>query len=147
SLREADRHKDEFLAMLSHELRNPLAPIRNSLQILRMSQADAATVSQAKNMMDRQLQHLVRLVDDLLDVSRIVRGRIELRKERVQLRQIVDQAIETAHPVIDAQGHDLHVDFPAEPIWLEADPVRLAQAVANLLNNAAKYSDKASRIV
>lgn len=146
ALKEADRRKNDFLAMLAHELRNPLAPIRNALYILRMRNTDGVTAERAQEMMERQLQHLVRLVDDLLDVSRIMRNKIELRKERVDLRQVVERAVETAHPVIDAQGHKLSVDLPSEPILVDADAVRLAQVIANLLNNAAKYTEKAGRI-
>jgi signal transduction histidine kinase len=145
-LREADRRKDEFLAMLAHELRNPLAPIRNALQILRMDNTDRETASRAQEMMERQLQHLVRLVDDLLDVSRIMRNKIELRKERLDLRQVVERAAEIAQPVIDARGHQLRVTLPPEAVLLEADSVRLTQVVANLLSNAAKYTDQAGHI-
>jgi PAS domain S-box-containing protein len=146
ALKEADRRKDEFLAMLAHELRNPLAPIRNALQILKMPRADHEAVRQAREMMERQVQYLVRLVDDLLDVSRIMRNRIELRKERLELATVFSRAIETTQPALDARGHELGVSLPAEPIPLEGDLVRLAQVVGNLLLNAAKYSDKASRI-
>src|SRR5205823_6057776 len=133
-LAAADRRKDEFLAMLAHELRNPLAPIRNALHIMKMPGADAAMVEHARDMTDRQVRHLVRLVDDLLDVSRIMRGRIELRKEPVELAGVVATAVETAQPVIDAQGQHLTVSVPPEPLWLDADPTRLAQVVANLLH-------------
>jgi len=145
-VREADQRKDEFLAMLSHELRNPLAPIRNALQVLRVVEPDGQRRQWAMEIMDRQLQHLIRLVDDLLDISRILRGRVELRKEPVQLASVIARAIETAHPVLDAQGHELHTKLPPEPIWLSADPIRLAQVIANLLNNAAKYTSKAGQI-
>jgi PAS domain S-box-containing protein len=145
-LREADRRKDEFLAMLAHELRNPLAPIRNALHLLSAPGADAAAFEQAKDVMGRQLQHLVRLVEDLLDVSRVMRGKIVLRKERVDLATVVARAVETAQPVIDAHGHELTVSLPPEPVWLEADTVRLAQVLGNLLTNAAKYTEKGGRI-
>ena len=145
-LREADRRKDEFLATLAHELRNPLAPIRNSLQILKMPRLDQATVERSREMMERQVQHLVRLVDDLLDVSRVMRGKIELRKERVELATVVARAVETAQPLIEAQGHELTVTLPPESLPLEADPVRLAQVVGNLLTNAAKYTEANGRI-
>ncbi len=141
ALREADRRKDEFLATLAHELRNPLAPIRNSLQILKMPRLDAATVERSRDMMERQVHQLVRLVDDLLDVSRVMRGKIELRKERVELSTVVARAVETVQPLIEAQGHDLTVQLPSESLALDADPVRLAQVVANLLTNAAKYTE------
>jgi PAS domain S-box-containing protein len=145
-LRDADRRKDEFLAMLAHELRNPLAPIRNALQILRMRNTDGVTAARIREMMERQLQHLVRLVDDLLDVSRIMRNKIELRKEVVDLRQVVERAEEIARPVIDAQGHELSVSLPPEPLFVEGDSVRLAQAASNLLSNAAKFTERSGRV-
>ena len=141
ALRDADRRKDEFLATLAHELRNPLAPIRNSLQILKMPRVDAATVERSRDMMERQVHHLVRLVDDLLDVSRVMRGKIELRRERVELATVVARAVETVQPLVDAQGHELSVGLPPESLLLDADPVRLAQVVGNLLTNAAKYTE------
>jgi PAS domain S-box-containing protein len=145
-LREADRRKDEFLATLAHELRNPLAPIRNSLQILKMPVADRAVIDRARELMERQLHHLVRLVDDLLDVSRVMRGKVELRKERVGLAEVVARAVETAQPTIDAQGHELTIALPPDPLEVEADAVRLAQVVGNLLTNAAKYTPRGGRI-
>ena len=144
-LRDTDRRKDEFLATLAHELRNPLAPIRNALHIMRLD-PDAATLGQAHAMMDRQLGHMVRLIDDLLDVSRITRGKLELRRERVELAAIVNNAVDTSRPLIEAAGHELNVSLPDEPIVLDADPVRLAQVVANLLSNASKYMDRGGRI-
>ncbi len=146
ALREADRRKDEFLATLAHELRNPLAPIRNSLQILKMPRVDAATVERSRDMMERQVHHLVRLVDDLLDVSRVMRGKIELRKERVELATVVARAVETVQPLVDAQGHQLSVRLTADSLPVDADPVRLAQVVGNLLTNAAKYTEPHGRI-
>jgi PAS domain S-box-containing protein len=146
ALREADRRKDEFLATLAHELRNPLAPIRNSLQILKMSRLDAATVERSREMMERQVHHLVRLVDDLLDVSRVMRGKIELRKERVDLATVVARGVETVQPLIDAQRHELIVNLMPGSLPLDADPVRLAQVVGNLLTNAAKYTEANGRI-
>ncbi len=146
ALRDADRRKDEFLATLAHELRNPLAPIRNALQILKMPRVDAATVERSRDMMERQVHHLVRLVDDLLDVSRVMRGKIELRKERVELATVVARAVETVQPLVDAQGHELSVRLPTESLLLDADPVRLAQVVGNLLTNAAKYTEPNGRI-
>jgi len=146
SLKMADRQKDEFLAMLAHELRNPLAPIQNALQIMKLAETNIDTVRQARAMIERQFTHLVRLVDDLLDVSRIVRNRIELRKEPIDLASILTHGIETAQPVIDTQGHQLQVEWPPAPIHVEGDPVRLAQVVSNLLVNAAKYTDRAGRI-
>jgi PAS domain S-box-containing protein len=145
-LAEADRQKNEFLAMLAHELRNPLAPICNALHLIKMPGADSRTVDEARDMMERQTHHLVRLVDDLLDVSRIIRGNIELRKEKLDLAVAVTRAVETAHPVIDAHGHQLNVSLPEQPIFVEADLIRLAQIIANLLTNAAKYTDVAGRI-
>ncbi len=146
ALREADRRKDEFLATLAHELRNPLAPIGNSLQILKMPRVDAATVQQARAMMERQVQHLVRLVDDLLDVSRVMRGKIELRREPVELATVIARAVETAQPLIEVQGHRLEISVSNESLLLDADPVRLAQVVGNLLTNAAKYTEPGGRI-
>jgi PAS domain S-box-containing protein len=145
-LAEADRHKNEFLAMLAHELRNPLAPIRNAVQILKMPTADRRTVEQTREMMERQLAHLVRLVDDLLDVSRIMRGKISLDRHPVDLASVVGRAVETAQPAIDAHGHELTVTLPDRPILLDADVVRLAQVLSNLLANAAKYTERAGRI-
>ena len=140
-LRDADRRKDEFLATLAHELRNPLAPIRNSLQILKMPRVDAATAQQVKEMMERQVHVLVRLVDDLLDVARVMRGKIELRKEPVDLATVVARAVESVHPLIELQGHRLNVSVSRESLLVNADPVRLAQVVSNLLTNSAKYTE------
>jgi signal transduction histidine kinase len=145
-LQEEARRKDEFLAMLAHELRNPLAPVRNALQIMNMPGMDQKAFLLAREIMDRQIQHLVRLVDDLLDVSRIMRDRIELRKERLDLATVLARAVETVQPVIIEQGHELSVAPPDEPVFLEGDLVRLAQAINNLLLNAAKYTDKAGQI-
>jgi PAS domain S-box-containing protein len=146
ALRETDRRKDEFLATLAHELRNPLAPIRNALQILKMPRVDAETVERSRDMMERQVNHLVRLVDDLLDVSRVMRGKIELRRERVELATVVARAVETVQPLVDAQGHDLSVRLPTESLPIDGDPVRLTQVVGNLLTNAAKYTEPNGRI-
>lgn len=145
-LAEADRQKNEFLAMLAHELRNPLAPMCNALHLMKMPGAEGLMVDEARDMMERQMHHLVRLVDDLLDVSRIIRGNIELRKEPVDLALAVSRAVETAHPVIDAHGHELSVSLPENPVFVEADLIRLAQIIANLLTNAAKYTNTAGRI-
>ncbi len=144
-LGEAGRHKDEFLATLAHELRNPLAAILNGLQILQMT-ADPQRAGRVQEMIGRQTQHLVRLVDDLLNVSRISRGQIELRKERVQLATIVQSAVETSSPAIEASGHQLVVTLPPEPLALHADPARLTQILANLLNNSAKYTERGGRL-
>jgi signal transduction histidine kinase len=145
-LRESDRRKDEFLATLSHELRNPLAPLRNSLQLLRLAGQSDPVAAPIHEMMERQVNHLVRLVDDLLEMSRISRGAFELRKERLDVGAFVRNAIETSDPLIQAAGHQLTVSLPEVPLWVDGDPVRLAQIVANLLNNAAKYTDPGGRI-
>lgn len=144
-LSEADRRKDEFLATLAHELRNPLAPIRNALQIIRLS-TDRQANEQARTMMARQLSQLVRLVDDLLDVSRISTGRLELRKERVELSAVVNSAVETSCPVIDHMGHELSVTLPKQAVIVDADLTRLAQVISNLLNNSAKYMERGGHI-
>lgn len=145
ALKEADRRKDEFLATLAHELRNPLAPIRNGLQILRMAPTgDAAEETRA--MMERQLSHMVRLIDDLLDVSRVSQGKIELRKQVTSVKNVLQAAIEGSRPLIDAAGHTLEIDLPETDLWLDADLTRLAQIVSNLLNNAAKYTPNGGHI-
>jgi signal transduction histidine kinase len=141
-LREADRRKDEFLATLSHELRNPLAPIRNALEILRRATHEPALTDRALAIMERQIRQLVRLTDDLLDVSRITRNRLELRRERVDLRSAISSALEIIEPLSDAAGHTVSVDLPGDPIWVYGDLTRLAQAFANLLSNAVKYTDR-----
>jgi PAS domain S-box-containing protein len=146
ALREADSRKDEFLATLSHELRNPLAPLRSSLEVIKRVASAPPNAAAALEIMDRQMSHLVRLVDDLLEVSRITRGQVELRREQVRLDAAIHGAIETSEPVIRAGNHRLIVSFPDEPLLLDADPVRLAQIFGNLLNNAAKYSEKGGRI-
>jgi PAS domain S-box-containing protein len=146
ALQEADRRKDEFLALLAHELRNPLAPLRNGLQVIRLASGDAKVVAKTRDMMDRQLSHMVRLIDDLLDVSRISLGKMELRRSRVLLADVVSSAVETARPALEAAGHELKVSLPPEPIPLEADVTRLAQVLGNLLNNSAKYTDRGGRI-
>jgi PAS domain S-box-containing protein len=140
-LRNDDRRKDEFLATLAHELRNPLAPIWNSLQILKMPSVDTETAQQTREMMERQLHHLVRLVDDLLDVSRVMRGKIDLRLERVELATVVAHAVEMAQPLIEAREQRLEILLTPPSLPLNADPVRLAQVIGNLLTNSAKYSE------
>jgi PAS domain S-box-containing protein len=146
ALREADRRKDEFLALLSHELRNPLAAIRNGLQVLRLADRDANERAVAREMMERQLEHMVRLIDDLLDISRIGRNKMELRWSRVLLADVVSSALEIACPAIAAAGHELTVTLPPEPIALDADLTRLAQVFGNLLTNSAKYTPRGGRI-
>ena len=145
-LAEADRRKDEFLAMLAHELRNPLAPIRNSLQYLHMKGSSTPELKSARDIIDRQVRQLVRLVDDLLDVSRISRGKMELQKQRANLTMIVESAVESSRPLIDASEHRLTVRLPAKPVELEADVTRLAQVLQNLLNNAAKFTPRGGHI-
>ena len=145
-LREADRRKDEFLATLAHELRNPLAPIRNSLHIFRMKGIQDPAVERVTEMMERQVAHMVRMVDDLLEVSRISRGKIELRKELVELASVLRNAVDTSLPLIEKGRHKLSVHIPDEPLAMEADPVRLAQVFANLLNNSAKYTPEGGEI-
>ncbi len=147
TLRDADRRKDEFLALLAHELRNPLAPIGNALQILEIADHDPATRTDARQMMQRQFDHLVRLVDDLLDVSRIAQGKIELLPERTSLGAVLERAIEAARPLIDHRKHELTLDVPDHPTELYVDPVRLAQVVTNLLTNAAKYMEDGGAIL
>ena len=145
-LAAADMRKDEFLAMLAHELRNPLAPIANALEAIRLARDNAAKTNEALNIARRQIAHMTHLLDDLLDVSRFTRGNVQLRKIPVDLITILTQAVETSRPLIEASGHELSTSYPAEPVWLECDPTRLTQVVANLLNNAAKYTDRGGRI-
>ena len=146
ALQEADRRKDEFLATLAHELRNPLAPIRNGLHILRLAGDHREIAEQARATMERQVQQMVRLIDDLLDLSRISLGKVELRRERVDLAAVVQSAVEISRPVIEQSGHELTLSLPPEPVPLEADVTRLAQVLANLLNNAAKYTERGGHI-
>ena len=146
SLREADRHKDEFLATLAHELRNPLAPIRNGLHLMQSPQVDPNTAGSILGMMDRQLTQLVRLVDDLLDVSRISQGKLELCNEVVDLAEVINSAVEASQPLIDQMGHELSIRLPEESIQLDGDLTRLSQVFLNLLSNAAKYSEPGGRI-
>jgi PAS domain S-box-containing protein len=146
ALKEADRRKDEFLALLAHELRNPLAPIRTGLELMRLAGDDPAVVEDVRTTMERQTQQMVRLIDDLLDVSRITRGTMELRKSRVELATVVESAVETVRPIIQQLEHELTVELPKQPIVVEADPTRLAQVISNLLNNAAKYMSRGGHI-
>ena len=145
-LREADRRKSEFLATLAHELRNPLAPLRNGLELLTFAQQDQPTLDQAHGMMKRQLDQIVLLIDDLMDLSRISRGVIDLRKERLDLRAVLEQTVEGVRPIVEKQGHTLVLDLPDTPVQVEGDALRLAQVFSNLLNNAAKYTDRGGAI-
>lgn len=146
ALKEADRHKDEFLAMLAHELRNPLAPIRNAVQLMKIKAVADPQLLLSRDIIERQLIQLSRLVDDLLDVSRITRGKITLARRRVELREVVERAVETVTPMIDARSHTLDVEIPKRSLVIYGDPVRLTQALANVLGNAAKYSDTGGHI-
>lgn len=146
ALQDADRRKDEFLATLAHELRNPLAAILNALQVMRLRDSDDPQVRRPRDVIQRQTQQLVRLVDDLLDISRISRGNVQLRKELVDLNAIIQRAVEGSQPAIDANGHELIVKLPPGPLWLNADIMRLSQVFGNLLNNAAKYMEPGGRI-
>ena len=146
ALREADHRKDDFLATLSHELRNPLAPLRNAVQILSLRGDDPEVVAQTNELLDRQVQQMARMVDDLLEVSRIGRGKISLQKAPVDLAEVVATAVETSRPLIDAHRHVLTVSLPDRPVRVEADAARMAQVISNLLNNAAKYTEDGGRI-
>ena len=147
ALRQSDKQKDEFLATLSHELRNPLAPIRNALHILRLAGGDESTRTRVIDTMERQTANVIRLVDDLLELSRINEGRITLRRERVPLQSVLHSALETSAPLVEAAGLELIVEEPPHPVLLHVDPVRLVQVIANLLNNAAKYTERGGRVV
>ncbi|RYY82369.1 MAG: PAS domain S-box protein, partial [Comamonadaceae bacterium] len=143
---EADRHKDEFIATLAHELRNPLAPIRTGLEILRRVGDLPPAAARTRDLMERQLRHMVRLVDDLLDVSRVSRGRLELRLEPLTLAQVVEHAMESSQPALEAAGHALSLELPAQPVPLHGDLTRLAQVASNLVNNAVKYTPRGGAI-
>ena len=145
-LQEQDQRKDEFLATLAHELRNPLAPIRNALQIMRLAPGDADATERIRLMMERQVGQMVHLIDDLLDMSRISRGMIDLRKQRIELASVIAQAIEASRPSIDQAGHELLIDVPPGPIYVDADLTRLTQVFSNLLNNAAKFTERGGRL-
>lgn len=145
ALRDADRRKDEFLAMLAHELRNPLAPIRNAIELMK-SQERGPDDNDLRDIVERQVSHLVRLVDDLLDVSRVTRGKIALKKTPVLAASVIDNAIEMARPLFDAKGQALEVRTTGEALWVEADATRLVQAVLNLLSNASKFSEPGKRV-
>jgi signal transduction histidine kinase len=146
ALKEADRHKDEFLAMLAHELRNPLAPILNAVQLMRRKSLGDPQLVWSRDVIERQLAQLTRLVDDLLDVSRITRGKINLAREPVEIGGLVARAVETVQPLIVERGHQFTIDVPNEPIRVYGDPLRLTQALGNVLTNAAKYTERAGRI-
>lgn len=147
ALLEADRRKDEFLATLAHELRNPLAPISNGLQVLRKAAlAKPELVERTQSLMERQIMHMVRLVDDLLDVSRITRGKIELHKERIDIRSVVQTSLEISQSLFDEKKHKLKILLPKKPLYLVCDPTRISQVIANLLNNAAKYTPEGGKI-
>lgn len=146
ALRLADRRKDEFLATLAHELRNPLAPMANALELLKRPNATPELSQRARDIMTRQLQQMIRLIDDLIEVSRITTGKLELRKERLDLLVVLRGAIEAMDPVMRARGHVLTSRIPAAPVWVEADAARLTQVFGNLLGNAAKYTDSGGRI-
>jgi CheY-like chemotaxis protein/two-component sensor histidine kinase len=143
---EANHRKDHFLATLAHELRNPLAPIANCVTMLKVPGLPERDRARARDVIERQVGQMARLLDDLLDVSRITHGKLELRRERVALAQVVETAVETCRPQIKSGGHDLIVDIGARPVYLDADPIRLAQIVSNLLTNAVKYSNDSTRI-
>ena len=145
-LRETDRRKDEFLATLAHELRNPLAPIRNSVLILRLKEGSDPDSSWAREVIERQVGHMSRLIDDLLDVSRLTRNKLEPRMERMELASAIGDAVETVRPIINELGHELTIGLPEAPVFLNADRTRIGQIFANLLSNAAKYSEQGSRI-
>ncbi|HEY0960806.1 MAG TPA: ATP-binding protein [Pseudomonadales bacterium] len=146
ALRDADRRKDEFLAMLAHELRNPLAAISNAGHVLQRTECDTKTLRATADMLNRQVGHMVRQVDDLLDMSRISRGRIELRKECISLGKVASDALESTRALIEAAHHELNVTLPPTPLYVLGDPVRLAQVIGNLLNNAAKFTNRGGRI-
>jgi PAS domain S-box-containing protein len=146
-LAEADRLKTEFLATLAHELRNPLAPIRSGLQLMRRAGGDPAAMTRVQDIMDRQLNHLVHLVDDLLDVARITRGQVELKRQWLDLAEVLSSAVETSMPLIEGARHQLDLRLPPEPLRLWGDPTRLTQVVSNLLNNAARYTPSGGHIV
>jgi PAS domain S-box-containing protein len=146
ALREADRSKDEFLAMLAHELRNPLAPIRITLELIRLESLAGADLEESHAMIDRQVVHLTRLVDDLLDVSRITRGKIELHRGRVELTEAARTAVEMVDGYVRRRDHELLVSMPQQPVWFDADATRLTQVIFNLLHNAAKYTDPGGKI-
>jgi CheY-like chemotaxis protein/nitrogen-specific signal transduction histidine kinase len=145
-LENSSRRMNEFLAMLAHELRNPLAPIRNAVSIMQLETLHSPVLRNSRDVIDRQLTHMTRLVDDLLDVGRLSTGKIQLRKELVRFGEIVMRGVETARPVIEARHHTLRLDLPAEPVYVQCDPTRIVQVVQNLLVNAAKYTPDGGQI-
>lgn len=145
-MQEADRSKTEFLALLAHELRNPLAPLRNGLQILKLARDDRAAVEEARAMMERQVGQMVRLIDELLELSRIANGKIELQRERLDIATAITDAIESSRPLIESSGHHLTVVLPPQPTYVNADRTRLAQVFTNLLNNSARYTLRGGQI-
>ena len=147
TLRQADRQKDAFIALLAHELRNPLAPIRTAFHVMELAEGNPPAVAKARAVIDRQLGHMVRLIDDLLDISRIGQHKLELRRSRILLSDIVSSAVETARPFIDGAGHELSVTLPATPLYLHADLTRLSQVLSNLLCNSAKFTEPGGGIV
>jgi len=146
ALKEADRHKDEFLAMLAHELRNPLAPILSAVQLMRMKPVADPQLSWSRDVIERQLSHLTRLVDDLLDVARITRGKINLSREPIELATLIARAVEIVQPLIQERGHQFTTEIPDGTLRVDADPLRLTQALGNVLGNAAKYTERGGRI-
>jgi CheY-like chemotaxis protein/nitrogen-specific signal transduction histidine kinase len=146
ALHEADRRKNEFLAILAHELRNPLAPMRSGLQLMQLASGDAAAMGKVRDMMERQVLQMAHLVDDLLDIARITSGNLDLKLQRLDLADMVAAAVETSMPLIEAGGHTLKVDMPPQALPLDADPLRVAQVLGNVLNNAAKYTPRGGRI-
>jgi PAS domain S-box-containing protein len=146
ALADLHRRKDEFLAMLSHELRNPLAPILNAVQLLRLQGDENLIHQQARSMIERQVGQLARLIDDLLEISRISTGKIHLHQDRMDMRSVVERAVDTARPLIDRRRHEFTVSLPPDPVWLHADATRMEQVVVNLLNNAAKYTDEGGQL-
>jgi len=145
-LKDADQRKDQFLAMLAHELRNPLAPISNAVQIMRLEGPKGPNFQWSIEVIEDQIKHMTRMIDDLLDVSRITRGKVDLQKQPIELAQVVELAVEASRPLIEDYGHELTVTLPDQPILLEVDPPRLAQVLSNLLNNAAKYTPEGGKI-